>query len=313
MYKGYHFSMANELLPHYFLRAEEYKRIGRAQKEVAQKVIQEKILSGKWVIAGDKTESEWFPQLKKHVFISHSHKDEDAALLVAGLLKDRLGIDAFVDSAAWGCYRGLAKCLYEVAKRGYPNITSQQDTQLRMSATEHAHCMLSKSLIQMMDRCECLMFLDTPASVGLHNINIAGSSTFSPWIYTEIEAIDSAIYVDEVHFQNAITNLMDNAVKYRKPDEPIDIYIKTWNDRDHLYFSIRDTGQGIKKENVKKIFEKFYRVHTGNVHDVKGFGLGLAYVKKIINLHDGEIKCDSELGKGTTFTISLPVLKEDEN
>ena len=188
MYKGYHFSMANELLPHYFLRAEEYKRIGRAQKEVAQKVIQEKILSGKWVIAGDKTESEWFPQLKKHVFISHSHKDEDAALLVAGLLKDRLGIDAFVDSAAWGCYRGLAKCLYEVAKRGYPNITSQQDTQLRMSATEHAHCMLSKSLIQMMDRCECLMFLDTPASVGLHNINIAGSSTFSPWIYTEIEA-----------------------------------------------------------------------------------------------------------------------------
>ncbi len=188
MYKGYHFSMANELLPHYFLRAEEYKRIGRAQKEVAQKVIQEKILSGKWVIAGDKTESEWFPQLKKHVFISHSHKDEDAALLVAGLLKDRLGIDAFVDSAAWGCYRGLAKCLYEVAKRGYPNITSQQDTQLRMSATVHAHCMLSKSLIQMMDRCECLMFLDTPSSVGLHNINIAGSSTFSPWIYTEIEA-----------------------------------------------------------------------------------------------------------------------------
>ena len=64
MYKGYHFSMANELLPHYFLRAEEYKRIGRAQKEVAQKVIQEKILSGKWVIAGDKTESEWFPQLQ---------------------------------------------------------------------------------------------------------------------------------------------------------------------------------------------------------------------------------------------------------
>ena len=132
-------------------------------------------------------------------------------------------------------------------------------------------------------------------------------------IYTEIEAIDSALYVDEVHFQNAITNLMDNAVKYRKPDEPIDIYIKTWNERDRLCFSIRDTGQGIKKENVKKIFEKFYRVHTGNVHDVKGFGLGLAYVKKIINLHDGEIKCDSELGKGTTFTISLPVLKEDEN
>ena len=130
-------------------------------------------------------------------------------------------------------------------------------------------------------------------------------------IYTDIEAVDSGIFVDEVHFQNAITNLMDNAVKYRKPEEPLDIYIKTWNDKGHLCFSIRDTGLGIKKENVKKIFDKFYRVHTGNVHDVKGFGLGLAYVKKIINLHEGEIKCESELGKGTTFTVSLPILQED--
>ena len=130
-------------------------------------------------------------------------------------------------------------------------------------------------------------------------------------IYTEIEAIDSAIFVDEVHFQNAITNLMDNAVKYRKQDEPLDIYIRTWNDEEKLYLSIRDTGLGIKKENVKKIFDKFYRVHTGNKHDVKGFGLGLAYVKKVIDLHQGDIKCESELGKGTKFTISLPVLKED--
>ena len=127
----------------------------------------------------------------------------------------------------------------------------------------------------------------------------------------EIEAVDSAIYVDEVHFTNAITNLMDNAVKYRKPEQPLDLYIKTWNKENRLYFSIRDTGLGIKKENVKKIFDKFYRVHTGNVHDVKGFGLGLAYVKKIVNLHEGEIRCESELNKGTTFTISLPVLKED--
>ena len=130
-------------------------------------------------------------------------------------------------------------------------------------------------------------------------------------IYTEIEAIDSAIFVDEVHFQNAITNLMDNAVKYRKQEEPLDIYIRTWNDEQKLYLSIRDTGQGIKKENLKKIFDKFYRVHTGNKHDVKGFGLGLAYVKKVIDLHQGEIKAESEVGKGTKFTISLPILKED--
>ncbi len=130
-------------------------------------------------------------------------------------------------------------------------------------------------------------------------------------IYTEIEAVDSGIFVDEVHFQNAITNLMDNAVKYRKQDQPLDIYIRTWNDNDRLYLSIRDTGQGIKKENLRKIFDKFYRVHTGNKHDVKGFGLGLAYVKKIVDLHQGEIKAESEVGKGTKFTVSLPVMKEE--
>ena len=129
-------------------------------------------------------------------------------------------------------------------------------------------------------------------------------------IFMEIEAVDSAIYVDEVHFQNAITNLMDNAVKYRKPEQPLNLYIRTWNEKGRLCFSIRDNGLGIKKENVKKIFDKFYRVHTGNVHDVKGFGLGLAYVKRIIDLHEGEIKCESELGKGTTFSISLPILEE---
>lgn len=129
-------------------------------------------------------------------------------------------------------------------------------------------------------------------------------------IYTDIEAVDSAIYVDEMHFQNVIFNLMDNAVKYRDTGKPLDIYMKTWNDATHLYLSIRDTGIGIKKENLKKIFEKFYRVHTGNIHDAKGFGLGLAYVKKIVDLHKGEIKVESEYGKGTTFTISLPVIKE---
>ena len=131
-------------------------------------------------------------------------------------------------------------------------------------------------------------------------------------VYTEIEAVDSTIYVDEVHFQNCIFNLMDNAVKYAKEDAPLNVYLRTWNTDDHLYLSIRDTGRGIKRENLKKIFEKFYRVHTGNRHDVKGFGLGLAYVKKIVDLHDGEIKVESEYGKGTKFTIKLPVMKDDE-
>lgn len=131
-------------------------------------------------------------------------------------------------------------------------------------------------------------------------------------INVDIGAVDSDIYVDEVNFQNVIFNLMDNAVKYRKTDEPVDIYLKTWNDDKWLYLSVHDTGKGIKKDDLKKIFEKFYRVGTGNVHDVKGFGLGLAYVKKVVDLHDGEIKVDSEYGKGSTFIIKLPVIHDED-
>ena len=131
-------------------------------------------------------------------------------------------------------------------------------------------------------------------------------------VYTEIEAVDSTMYVDEMHFQNVIFNLLDNAVKYAKPDEPLNVYLKTWNTNEHLYLSVRDTGMGIKKENLKKIFDKFYRVHTGNRHDVKGFGLGLAYVKRMVDLHGGEIKVLSEFGKGTKFIIKLPVIRDEE-
>lgn len=130
-------------------------------------------------------------------------------------------------------------------------------------------------------------------------------------VYTDIEAVDSGIYVDEMHFQNVIFNLLDNAVKYRKPDEPLNIYLRTWNEGDKVCVSVRDTGLGIKKDNLRKVFDKFYRVHTGNVHDVKGFGLGLAYVKKMVDLHGGDIKVDSDYGKGTTFTVRLPVIKDN--
>lgn len=130
-------------------------------------------------------------------------------------------------------------------------------------------------------------------------------------IYTEVEAVDSTIYVDETHFSNVIFNLMDNAVKYRQLDKPLNIYLRTWNPSPgKVSISIRDNGVGIKKENLKKIFERFYRVHTGNRHDVKGFGLGLAYVKKVIDLHKGNIHVDSEYGQGTTFTITIDIIEE---
>lgn len=119
------------------------------------------------------------------------------------------------------------------------------------------------------------------------------------------------IFVDEMHFTNVVFNLLDNAVKYKKPEGELHLHLKTWNEADKLFISIQDNGIGIKKENLKKIFEKFYRVHTGNLHDVKGFGLGLAYVKKIIQDHKGTIRAESELGVGTKFIIVLPTLKNE--
>ena len=126
-------------------------------------------------------------------------------------------------------------------------------------------------------------------------------------IDSSLAATSSRVYVDEMHLTNVVFNLMDNAVKYKKEDVDIHLNVRTWNDATHVYLSIADNGIGIKKENLKKIFEKFYRVHTGNRHDVKGFGLGLAYVKQIVDLHKGTIHAESELGKGTKFIIKLPL------
>ena len=130
-------------------------------------------------------------------------------------------------------------------------------------------------------------------------------------ITTDLKADHSWVFVDEMHFTNVIFNLLDNAVKYKKPEGEFLLFVRTWNEADKLYISIQDNGIGIKKENLKKIFDKFYRVHTGNLHDVKGFGLGLAYVKKIIQDHKGTIRAESELNMGTKFIIVLPILKNE--
>ena len=128
-------------------------------------------------------------------------------------------------------------------------------------------------------------------------------------IITQIEATNPVIYVDDMHFTNVVFNLMDNAVKYRREDAPLELMVRTWNEADRVCLSIQDNGIGIAKDDLKRIFEKFYRVHTGNRHDVKGFGLGLAYVKKIVEDHKGVIHAESEIGIGTKFIIKLPIVK----
>lgn len=130
-------------------------------------------------------------------------------------------------------------------------------------------------------------------------------------IDTHLDADDAVVYVDEMHFTNVLFNLMDNAVKYKSPDRELKLFVSTRNESGRLVIVIADNGIGIKREDLKKIFEKFYRVHTGNRHDVKGFGLGLAYVHNIIKAFNGTIHAESEYGKSTKFIISLPLMEQE--
>ena len=130
-------------------------------------------------------------------------------------------------------------------------------------------------------------------------------------IDTSLNAEMAEVKVDEMHFTNVIFNLLDNAVKYRKDDVPLELLVETRNlQGGRIEISITDNGVGMKKDDLKKIFEKFYRVSTGNRHDVKGFGLGLAYVHKMVTELKGDIRAESELGKGSKFIITLPIINE---
>ncbi|MCB0403009.1 MAG: HAMP domain-containing histidine kinase [Flavobacteriales bacterium] len=142
----------------------------------------------------------------------------------------------------------------------------------------------------------------------IDNISIQVQSK-SGEIIQELNASETMIQADQVHITNLIYNLLDNANKYT-PDQP-KIKVSTQNFRQGIMLSISDNGIGIKRENLNKIFDKFYRVPTGNVHNVKGFGLGLNYVKAITEKHGGEISVSSDYGKGTTFKIYIPFRSEN--
>ena len=126
-------------------------------------------------------------------------------------------------------------------------------------------------------------------------------------LQSNLAAGRDVVYADELHLFNVFNNLLDNAMKYTN-DHPF-IEINTKNINGHIVITIKDNGIGIKKENLNKIFDKFYRVPTGNLHDVKGFGLGLSYVKKIVEQHKGHILVNSETGKGSDFEVYIPLIK----
>jgi two-component system phosphate regulon sensor histidine kinase PhoR len=124
-----------------------------------------------------------------------------------------------------------------------------------------------------------------------------------------LNATQDLVDADEVHLSNLVNNLFDNALKYSKENTPPFVRLTTQSNGKKFSMKIEDNGIGMNRDTLKRIFERFYRAHTGNIHNVKGFGLGLSYVKTMVEAHHGEIKADSTLGKGSTFFVEFPLRK----
>lgn len=144
----------------------------------------------------------------------------------------------------------------------------------------------------------------------LENVSIQVESKGGQ-ITWSLKANPDRVNIDELHAGNIIYNLIDNALKYSS--ERIEIFVHSYTVKDEVFVDIEDKGIGIPKELQPRIFERFYRVPTGNLHDVKGFGLGLSYVKEMMNLHHGDVKVVSRVGRGSTFTLIFPIYKNNTN
>lgn len=172
---------------------------------------------------------------------------------------------------------------------------AQIENILRMSKLERKELDIPKEKMEIHELIE-----DAMARVALQIEDRNGDLSF------EFNASRDTVLVNPTHFTNVITNVLDNAIKY-SPDE-LKIEVSTENIKDFILIKIKDYGQGISKQAQKRIFEKFYRENTGDLHNVKGHGLGLSYLKQIIEDHNGQVFVESEKGKGTTFFIKLPLI-----
>ena len=174
-------------------------------------------------------------------------------------------------------------------------MNAQVENVLRISKLQKKQLIISKDRLQLHELIE-----DAITHVELIVKNRAG------YIKTYFKATKASILANDSYFTNVIVNILDNAIKYSEGPPKIDII--TENHGNSILMSIKDQGVGIGKAAQKRVFEEFYREHTGNVHNVKGHGLGLANVKRIVENHQGIIFIESEKGKGSTFTIKLPLI-----
>tara|TARA_R110002124_G_scaffold128172_3_gene288861 strand:+ start:5405 stop:6970 length:1566 start_codon:yes stop_codon:yes gene_type:complete len=172
---------------------------------------------------------------------------------------------------------------------------AQVENVLRISKLEKNELNISKERLELHDLIE-----DAMTHVELIVEDRQG------FINTHLGAAKSSVLANETHFTNVIVNILDNAIKYSDEAPKIDVYTESIGNS--IILKIVDQGNGMPKQVAKRVFEKFYREHTGNVHNIKGHGLGLAYVKRIVDDHQGHISVESEKGKGSTFIIKLPLI-----
>jgi two-component system phosphate regulon sensor histidine kinase PhoR len=183
-------------------------------------------------------------------------------------------------------YAGI---IYKENKR----LEHQVERVLNVAKLDKDHVVLNKQEFNVNELLE-----EVKENFELHHLERGGS------IHVILSASHHIIQADNVHLTNVIYNLLDNAVKYCEGTP--EIHLSTRDEKNGLWIEITDNGIGIKKENLSMIFDKFYRVPTGNLHNVKGFGLGLYYVKLITEAHGGKVLVKSALGKGTTFSLYFP-------
>lgn len=183
----------------------------------------------------------------------------------------------------------------EMIREENKRMHAQVENVLRISKLEKNQLDLSKDVVDFHDIIE-----DAMAHVNLIIRDREGS------VEKKFGAIQSEILASRFHMTNVITNMLDNAIKYSN-DAP-KIVVETENAGNNIVLKISDTGIGMSKNVQRKVFNKFYREQTGNIHNVKGHGLGLSYVKSIVERHQGDVYVESEKGKGSTFTVKLPII-----
>ena len=187
-------------------------------------------------------------------------------------------------------------------RRNFVNIISDENRRMRV---------LIETLLQSA-KMSGKKFSIQPKEIDLNSIVRESAQSFQLTIEnrhgsltTNLSPINGILFADDLHISNMVHNLIDNAIKYSEQEPRVTV--TTYSEAGYAILQVSDNGIGIAKEDQKHIFEKFYRVSTGDIHNVKGFGIGLNYVSQVVALHKGKISVTSEPGQGSTFTISLPL------